>query len=64
MVYISQTADNGYLVVGNHINPLKINLCDIVLYRLNNQGDLLGKNHWRRDDTVLSVELTRDRGYL
>jgi len=65
-VYISQTADNGYLVVGNHINPLKINLCDIVLYRLNNQGDLLWEKiiGGERDDTVLSVELTRDRGYL
>lgn len=65
-VYVNQTADNGYLVVGNYVNPLQINLCDIILYRLNTQGDLLWEKSigGEREDTVLSVEITKDRGYL
>ena len=65
-VFVNQTADNGYLVVGNYANPAISVDNDIVLYRLNQDGVLLWEKNIgaQGDDKVLSVKQTRDRGYV
>ncbi len=65
-VFVNQTADNGYLVIGNYTNPTEKIQSDIILYRLNHGGALL----WDKrigsegEDKVLSVKQTGDRGYI